>query len=130
MCTRADPILRNISGRIPQLKIEQKPLDTCEIELTVEVDAERLDKAKRAAARRLAQKLSIPGFRKGKAPYEIVLRTLGEGGVDFPALKAHLDTIGWQGWLTVELDSSPFRPPKESARISKEYIEKTLRLRL
>jgi inosose dehydratase len=51
---------------------------------------------------------------------------LGEGGVDFPALKAHLDSIEWKGWLTVELDSSPFRPPKESARISKNYIEKTL----
>lgn len=51
---------------------------------------------------------------------------LGHGGVDFPGLKAHLDSIGWQGWLTVELDSSPFRPPKESARISKDYIEKTL----
>ena len=50
--------------------------------------------------------------------------------MDFPALKAHLDKIGWQGWLTVELDSSPFRPPKESARISKEYIEKTLLLKL
>ena len=51
---------------------------------------------------------------------------LGHGGVDFPALKAHWDKTGWQGWLTVELDSSPFRPPKESARISLEYIEKTL----
>lgn len=48
---------------------------------------------------------------------------LGEGGVDFPALKAHLDKIAWRGWLTVELDSSPFRPPKESARISKEYLK-------
>jgi sugar phosphate isomerase/epimerase len=53
---------------------------------------------------------------------------LGSGGVDYPALKAHLDGIGWQGWLTVELDSSPFRPPKESARMSKEYIEKRLGL--
>jgi inosose dehydratase len=53
---------------------------------------------------------------------------LGKGGVDFPGIKAHLDKIGWQGWLTVELDSSPYRPPKESARISKEYIEKTLRI--
>jgi inosose dehydratase len=51
---------------------------------------------------------------------------LGHGGVDFPALKAHLDRIGWNGWLTVELDSSPFRPPKESARISRDYIEQTL----
>jgi sugar phosphate isomerase/epimerase len=51
---------------------------------------------------------------------------LGEGGVDFPALKRHLDSIGWQGFLTVELDSSPFRPPKQSARISLDYIRTTL----
>jgi sugar phosphate isomerase/epimerase len=55
---------------------------------------------------------------------------LGHGGVDFPALKAHLDRIGWRGWLTVELDSSPFRPPKESARMSRDYIERTLGLTL
>jgi inosose dehydratase len=54
---------------------------------------------------------------------------LGSGGVDFPGLKAHLDKIGWQGWLTVELDTSPWRPPKESARISREYIEKTLKIK-
>ena len=53
---------------------------------------------------------------------------LGEGGVDFPAIKAHLDEIGWQGWLTVELDTSPYRPPKESARVSREYIERTLKI--
>lgn len=52
---------------------------------------------------------------------------LGKGGVDFPALKAHLDKIGWRGWLTVELDSVPLSmTPKESARISKSYIETTL----
>jgi inosose dehydratase len=51
---------------------------------------------------------------------------LGHGGVDFPALKAHLDSIAWTGWLTVELDSSPFRPPKESAQISRRYLEEKL----
>jgi inosose dehydratase len=54
---------------------------------------------------------------------------LGKGGVDFPGIKTHLDEIGWRGWLTVELDSSPYRPPKASARISREYIEKTLGIR-
>lgn len=49
-------------------------------------------------------------------------------GVDFPGIKAHLDRIGWQGWLTVELDSSPFRPPKESAVISRQYLERVLHL--
>jgi sugar phosphate isomerase/epimerase len=55
---------------------------------------------------------------------------LGMGGVDFPGIKAQLDKIGWHGWLTVELDSSPSRPPKESARISREYIEKTLKIKV
>ena len=55
---------------------------------------------------------------------------LGHGGVDFPAIKAHLDQIGWHGWLTVELDSSPNRPPKESARISREYLENTLGIKV
>jgi inosose dehydratase len=55
---------------------------------------------------------------------------LGMGGVDFPGIKAQLDKIGWHGWLTVELDSSPSRPPKESARMSREYIEKTLQIKV
>ncbi len=47
---------------------------------------------------------------------------LGKGGVDFAGLKKHLDAIQWRGWLTVELDSSPWKGPKESARISREYL--------
>lgn len=54
---------------------------------------------------------------------------LGHGGVDFAAIKSHLDSIGWQGFVTVELDSSPFRPPRESARISLRYIEDKLGIR-
>jgi inosose dehydratase len=53
---------------------------------------------------------------------------LGHGGVDFPALRRHLDDIGWRGWLTVELDTSPWRPPKESARISRNYLLNTLKI--
>ncbi len=53
---------------------------------------------------------------------------LGEGGVDFPGLMAHLQKTAWHGWLTIELDSSPFKPPKESARISLKYLEDKLGL--
>jgi sugar phosphate isomerase/epimerase len=53
---------------------------------------------------------------------------LGHGGVDFPGIKRQLDAIGWRGFLTVELDSSPFRPPKESARMSLNYLKKELGL--
>ena len=53
---------------------------------------------------------------------------LGNGGVDFLALKAYLDSIQWKGFLVVELDTSPWRPPMESARISANYIRKTLKI--
>jgi inosose dehydratase len=54
---------------------------------------------------------------------------LGKGGVDFPAIKAELDRIQWKGWMTVELDTSPFEPPKESARTSLKYLKTKLGLR-
>lgn len=55
---------------------------------------------------------------------------LGEGGVDFPGLKAYLDSINWRGFLVVELDTSPFRTPKESARITANYIQNVLKIPL
>jgi inosose dehydratase len=55
---------------------------------------------------------------------------LGKGGVDFPGLKDHWEKIGWQGWLTVELDTSPWHPPIESARISRKYLESTLKVKV
>jgi inosose dehydratase len=55
---------------------------------------------------------------------------LGRGGVDFLALKAHLDRIGWQGFMVVQLDSSPDLPPKEAARQSAQYIQRTLGITL
>jgi sugar phosphate isomerase/epimerase len=54
---------------------------------------------------------------------------LGEGGVDFVALKTYLDSIQWSGFLTVELDTSPTRPPKESARTSLQYLQSRLGLK-
>ena len=51
-------------------------------------------------------------------------------GVDFLGLKAYLDSINWKGFLVVELDTSPWRPPKESARITAEYIRNKMKIDL
>ena len=67
------------------------------------------------------------GVDQMKDPYFF---PLGRGGVDFPGLKAYLDSIQWKGFLVVELDTSPWRPPKESARISAQYIESALKIPL
>jgi inosose dehydratase len=55
---------------------------------------------------------------------------LGRGRVDLPAVFAALDEVKFRGWAIVELDAVPdaARTPKESALISKLYIEERLRL--
>jgi len=72
---------------------------------------------------------NVPGPRADqiKDPYFF---PLGSGGVDFLGLKAYLDSIQWKGFLVVELDTSPWRPPKESARITANYIQNIMKIPL
>ncbi len=55
---------------------------------------------------------------------------LGRGMVNLKAVFAALDDVGYRGWAVVELDSVPdnARTPKESALISRAYLEKELGL--
>jgi sugar phosphate isomerase/epimerase len=68
-----------------------------------------------------------PEVDQMKTPY---FYPLGAGGVDFPALMAYLDSIQWRGFLNVELDTSPWRPPQDSARMSANYIQNVLKIPL
>jgi trigger factor len=63
------------------------------MEMVVEVETERMEAAKRRAARKIAEKAKIPGFRPGKAPYEIVLRYYGEGAIVEQAVELLVDEI-------------------------------------
>jgi trigger factor len=63
------------------LNIEQQPLENHQVKLTVQVEPSKLEEAKHRAARQISQQKKIPGFRPGKAPYPIVLRTIGEGAI-------------------------------------------------
>lgn len=47
-------------------------LENSRVKLTVDIDAEALEKAIDAGYRKMAKKISIPGFRKGKAPRQII----------------------------------------------------------
>jgi len=63
----------------------------------------------------------VPGQPPGS--YRFV--ELGRGQVDIPAVFAALRTTAFDGWAIVELDSVPdgIRTPKESAEISKKYLQ-------
>lgn len=68
--------------------------------------------------------------RLGPEAYRFV--ELGRGRVDLPAVFAALKEIWFQGWAVVELDSVPdkARTPKESAIISKKYLEEKLAMKI
>ncbi|MCY3834884.1 MAG: trigger factor [Anaerolineaceae bacterium] len=63
------------------MEVQTERLDAQQARLTVTIENERLETAKKAAARRLAKRNDIRGFRKGKAPYPIVLRHFGEAAI-------------------------------------------------
>jgi len=60
------------------LKVETARLENCQVALTIEVDEERTEQALRNAARHISQRARIPGFRPGKAPYNVVVRRFGK----------------------------------------------------
>ena len=60
------------------MKIETEFLDDHQVKVLVEFEDELLEQAKRRAARKIAKRTKIPGFRPGKAPYNIVQRHVGD----------------------------------------------------
>jgi trigger factor len=68
------------------LKIDTQPTEDHQLKLRVEVEADQLESAKRRAARQIAKKAKIPGFRPGKAPYHIIERFAGEAAIMEDAL--------------------------------------------
>jgi trigger factor len=49
-----------------------------QLKMTIEVDESRVQKAMQAKARELSREIQLPGFRPGKAPYDVVVRRIGE----------------------------------------------------
>lgn len=75
------------------MNIEKNIRDDHQAELTVEVDAERMEAMKRRAARKMAERGKIPGFRPGKAPYEMIKRHYGEEAIVEQAIDLLVDEI-------------------------------------
>ena len=73
------------------MKIEKKILDDRQAELTVEYTAKEFEGFKRRAARKISKDTKIPGFRPGKAPYEVILNRYGEAAILQEAVDILLD---------------------------------------
>jgi trigger factor len=75
------------------LKFEKKELKDNQIEITVEVDNDLFQKAKVKAAISISKGSKIPGFRPGKATYDVVKRTFGEEMIEERAVELLVNQI-------------------------------------
>ena len=75
------------------MKIETHPRDDHQMTMIVEIDAEQMESARRRAARRIAEKAKISGFRPGKAPFDVVRRIYGDGVINEEAVEILVDEI-------------------------------------
>jgi trigger factor len=75
------------------LILEKTILDDHQAQITVEVDSERVQAARQRAARKIASRGKIPGFRPGKAPYDVILRHYGDEAVYEQAVDLLVDEV-------------------------------------
>ena len=131
------------------LNIEKQTRDDHQIKLIVEFEAGLLEGFKRKAARKIAQSVKIPGFRPGKAPYDVIRRSVGEGSIVNEAVELLVEEMYPEVIKTAEIDTGgpgnveeilSLDPPKiefliplaptielgDYAPIRKEYQEPTI----
>jgi trigger factor len=68
------------------VKVSSTELPPRQVSLDIEVDKDRLDRAIDEAYRRLAGRVDVPGFRRGKAPRPMVERMVGRDRIVEDAL--------------------------------------------
>lgn len=73
------------------MKIEKSIEENHEAKLVVEIDPELMDKYKKRAARKISERGKIAGFRPGKAPYDMVVRTYGDQAIIEQAVDFMID---------------------------------------
>ena len=74
------------------MKVSAEDLENCRIALNIEAEASEVDKSLDEAYRHLVKKVSVPGFRKGRAPRRLVEKRFGEDAAEFADSN---DDDGW-----------------------------------
>jgi trigger factor len=71
--------------------------ENCIVKLTVSVDERRTNELLRRSARTLSRRYRLPGFRPGKAPYNVVVRHLGIESIQSQVLDQFGDEVFEEG---------------------------------
>ena len=90
------------------MKITTESLENRQLRLIINVDEEQTEKAMQRAARHIAKQANIPGFRKGKAPFDVIVQRFGEDTVRQEAAETLIEDV--YGKALEQEDVEPFAP--------------------
>ncbi len=75
------------------MNVQTERLENQIARLTVQIEPARFDAAKQQAARKIGQRINIPGFRKGKVPYRYLVQFVGEESIVEQAIELIFNDI-------------------------------------
>ena len=107
------------------MKVTTEALERCEILMTIEVEPAQEQKMLQKAAKKIARQVNIPGFRKGKAPYNTVVRRFGVETVQQEALEDSVEKI-----IQDALEEAEVNPSAQIGFDSIEWNPLTLKLKV
>src|SRR4051794_41054665 len=107
------------------MRVETEQLPDGEVALSFEVDDDRVERAMDAAYRRVANRVDIAGFRRGKAPRPLVERVIGREQLLQEALNQLLPEVyeealretNVQAMSEPEFDVESFTPLRAKATV-------------
>jgi len=91
------------------LTIQTAEDESRQLKLTIEVDEPRVQKAMQQKARELSRDIQLPGFRPGKAPYDVVVRRVGEDTLRAEAIEDLVQPVFEEALQQAEID--PYARP-------------------
>ena len=86
------------------MKFEKTIQEDHQAQVIVDVEPDQLEAAKRRAARKLSERGKIPGFRPGKAPYEVIRHYYSDEAIYEQAVDLLVDEVYPQMLKDAELN--------------------------
>ncbi|MBI3911173.1 MAG: trigger factor [Armatimonadetes bacterium] len=100
------------------VQVARRELDHCSVELKIEVPAEQVQQAIERETQRALKRVSVPGFRRGKAPRQMAQRYIDaervrERAIEQTAIDAYTEAVRESGLVPfgskVDLDPGQYR---------------------
>lgn len=90
------------------MQVTTERLEDCQVNVIIELDAGEVDKKMRQTARKISRQFTVPGYRKGRAPFHAVIRVFGREAVQQEALEEFGQDLYEEALEEIEYE--PYQP--------------------